>query len=101
MKKGTTKKATTKKPAAKKATSKKETPAQVEKINVKVGAFPGGQIKPFEVDSGTTIRQALVIAGYRDKIEGEVRLNGQTISNFEEVLEEGAQVLIFSKIRGN
>lgn len=71
------------------------------KITVKVGAFPGGQIKPYSLNPGVTLEQALQAAGYQSPKGLDIRVNGQPTSDLAAPLADGAQVLIFSQIRGN
>ena len=67
-------------------------------IGIRVGRFPG---KPanIEVDSGTTIRQALEEAGL-NPTGFEVRRNGQEV-DLDQVVQEGDQVVLFRPVQGN
>ena len=72
-------------------------------INVKIGAFPGGQIKSYDFPAGTTYQEGLTKAGLNGT-RGEsldVRVNGTRISSLNGPMEDKDQVLVFSKVRGN
>lgn len=76
-----------------------------ETIEVKVGAFPGGTIKSYTLATGSTIEDALKAAklnGSRDdKQLLDIRVNGQKAGPLRAKLANGAQVLVFSQVRGN
>ncbi len=84
-----------------KKVAKKEAPAK--KFEMKLGAFPGGQVKAYKLAEGSTIVDAFKASGYESKVDAssDVRLNGQRVSSFDIALNEGDQVLIFTKVRGN
>lgn len=70
-------------------------------VNVRIGAFPGGKIKPYQLPSGTTYAEALTAAGISAKGEVDLRVNGGKASNLQGVVNENDQILVFSNVRGN
>ncbi|MDB5194367.1 MAG: hypothetical protein JWN50_381 [Parcubacteria group bacterium] len=75
-----------------------------EAITVKIGAFPGGQIKSYTVPQGSTYLDGLKKAGLGGTGNSEsldIRVNGAKISSTAAPMQEGDQILLFSKVRGN
>ncbi|HEU5114211.1 MAG TPA: hypothetical protein VFT82_00415 [Candidatus Paceibacterota bacterium] len=82
--------------------------AQNKEIKVKIGAFPGGQIKEYTFPQGTSYQAGLKKAGLIDASvssssndELDVRVNGAKLGNLSGAMSDGDQVLVFSKVRGN
>ncbi len=71
-------------------------------ISVKIGAFPGGQIKPYTFPAGSTYEEGLKKANLNGNGESlDVRVNGAHVSSLAAVMENNDQILVFSKVRGN
>ena len=68
--------------------------------SVKVGTLPG-RLNEYVFEAGTTYAEAIAIAGL--ETEGyEIKSNGQTITNLEEVVSEDVtRILLAKKIKGN
>ncbi|MES3004976.1 MAG: hypothetical protein V4690_02595 [Patescibacteria group bacterium] len=80
-------------------------PRTTEKaITVKIGAFPGGKITSYTMSAGSTYQDGLEKAGLSGSGRGDsldVRVNGTKISSLTGSMEDGDQILVFSKVRGN
>lgn len=73
-------------------------------ITVKIGAFPGGQIKPYTFAAGATYQDGLKKAQLLNGGSGEgldVRVNGNRVSSLGGEMQDQDQILLFTKIRGN
>lgn len=76
-------------------------PETIEKITVKVGAFPGGQIRPYSLPKGADYAACLKEADLKVAKDLDVRVNGLSLSSLAAEANDGDQVLVFSKVRGN
>jgi hypothetical protein len=72
-------------------------------VNVKIGAFPGGKIKPYTFAAGTSykdgLRRAELLTGNAEGLD--VRVNGTPMSSLGGQMQDKDQILVFSKVRGN
>ncbi len=86
-------------------TTKSDTNKAKKSITVKIGAFPGGQIKSYTFPDQTSYKDGLGQAGLLGNDGSgkglDVRVNGTPISNLTGAMADGDQVLVFSKVRGN
>lgn len=67
-------------------------------INVKVGMLPG-RIGKYQLASGSTVRDALSVAGLEADAE-DVRVNGQPVQ-LDQPLATDATVAVLKRTRGN
>ncbi len=75
-------------------------------VTVKIGAFPGGKIKPYTVPAGSTyiqaLREANLYTGDRSSSDQlDVRVNGTKVTNLQGSVNDGDQILLFTQVRGN
>ncbi len=70
-------------------------------VNVRIGAFPGGKIKPYQLPAGSTYAEALKAARIETNGEIDLRVNGGKASSLQGVVNENDQILVFSNVRGN
>lgn len=64
-------------------------------LNVKVGMFPG-RLEDYALEEGTTVREALEMAGITVGEEQEIKLDGEVVSG-DTKLTVGSGVLIVAK----
>ncbi len=93
-------------PKKKTAQVKKGTDAAAKDVTVKIGAFPGGKIKPYTVPAGSTyieaLREANLYTGDRSSSDQlDVRVNGTKVTNLQGSVKDGDQILLFTQVRGN
>lgn len=75
---------------------------KVVEISVKIGAFPGGQLKSYVFNQGQTYRDGLSKASLNSNDKSlDVRVNGKSTSSLDGEMQDGDQILVFSKVRGN
>ncbi|MBI2030635.1 hypothetical protein HYT05_03365 [Candidatus Kaiserbacteria bacterium] len=98
--KKTTTKNTTKTAKTTKAVKVTKAAPAPKMITLMIGAFPGGKINPYTVKDTTTYREGLEAAGLKLN-NGEVRVNGQPISDVNATAQDKDQVLLFGKVAGN
>ena len=66
---------------------------------VKVGQMPG-KIESFAVETGTTVKELLSLAGLND--DGfEIKIDGRTASTSDKVTTSTNMVLLVKKVKGN
>ena len=65
---------------------------------LKIGKFPG-RLSEFAVENGTTVAQALELAGIEVGVEQEIKLDGETVSTAD-VVDNGAVLLVTQRIKG-
>lgn len=68
-------------------------------ITVDVGKL-GCEIKTFTLEEGTTVTEAINLAGYTVESGYEIRVDGE-VANGSETLADGATVVITKMIKGN
>jgi len=68
--------------------------------SVKVGKVPG-EIKQIFVESTTTVREVLELAGLSDQEGYSVRMNGNPVEDLSAVVSDGASITLVRDVRGN
>lgn len=66
---------------------------------IKVGSFPG-RISEYAVEFGTTVEQALALAGITTTSDSAVKVNGIEYG-MTSIVQDGDVVLVTKKIKGN
>lgn len=68
-------------------------------LKIKVGVFPG-KVEEFAVEDGTTVAEALEMAGISVGAEQEVKVDG-TVTDYNETIPSNASmVLVTKRIKG-
>ena len=68
-------------------------------LKIKVGVFPG-KVDEFVVENGTTVREALDLAGISVSAEQEVKVDGVPVDYNTEIPSEASMVLVTKRIKG-
>ena len=68
-------------------------------LKIKVGVFPG-KVDEFVVEDGTTVREALDLAGISVSAEQEVKVDGVPVDYNTEIPSEASMVLVTKRIKG-
>ena len=68
-------------------------------LKIKVGVFPG-KVDEFVVENGTTVREALELAGISVGAEQEVKIVGVATDYNAEIPSEASMVLVTKRIKG-
>ena len=68
-------------------------------LKIKVGVFPG-KVDEFVVENGTTVREALELAGISVSAEQEVKVDGVTTDYNTEIPSTASMVLVTKRIKG-
>lgn len=68
-------------------------------LKIKVGVFPG-KVDEFVVEDGTTVREALELAGISVGAEQEVKIDGVPVDYNTEIPSEASMVLVTKRIKG-
>ena len=68
-------------------------------LKIKVGVFPG-KVDEFVVENGTTVREALELAGISVGAEQEVKIDGVAADYNAEIPSEASMVLVTKRIKG-
>lgn len=68
-------------------------------LKIKVGVFPG-KVEEFVVENGTTVREALELAGISVSAEQEVKVDGVATDYNSEIPSEASMVLVTKRIKG-
>ena len=68
-------------------------------LKIKVGVFPG-KVDEFVVENGTTVREALELAGITVSDEQEVKVDGVTTDYNSEIPSTASMVLVTKRIKG-
>lgn len=65
---------------------------------LKIGKFPG-RLNEFAVEEGTTVAQALELAGIAVEAEQEIKLDDEVVSTSDKV-DGGAILIVTKRIKG-
>jgi len=65
---------------------------------IKIGTFPG-ELKEYVVENGTTVAEALALAGLTVGAEQEVKLDGEVVST-SDVVDGGSLLLVTKRLKG-
>ena len=68
-------------------------------LKIKVGVFPG-KVDEFVVEDGTTVREALDLAGISVSAEQEVKIDGVATDYNTEIPSGASMVLVTKRIKG-
>ena len=68
-------------------------------LKIKVGVFPG-KVDEFVVENGTTVREALELAGISVEAEQEVKVDGVATDYNSEIPSTASMVLVTKRIKG-
>ena len=68
-------------------------------LKIKVGVFPG-KVEEFVVENGTTVREALELAGISVEAEQEVKVDGIITDYNSEIPSTASMVLVTKRIKG-
>ena len=68
-------------------------------LKIKVGVFPG-KVDEFVVEDGTTVREALELAGISVGSEQEVKIDGVATDYNAEIPSGASMVLVTKRIKG-
>ena len=68
-------------------------------LKIKVGVFPG-KVDEFVVEDGTTVREALDLAGISVSADQEVKVDGVAADYNSEIPSEASMVLVTKRIKG-
>ena len=68
-------------------------------LKIKVGVFPG-KVDEFVVENGTTVREALELAGISVSDEQEVKVDGVATDYNAEIPSTTSMVLVTKRIKG-
>ena len=68
-------------------------------LKIKVGVFPG-KVDEFVVENGTTVREALELAGISVSAEQEVKVDGVATDYNAEIPSTASMVLVTKRIKG-
>ena len=68
-------------------------------LKIKVGVFPG-KVEEFVVESGTTVKEALELAGISVSTEQEVKVDGVATDYNSEIPSTASMVLVTKRIKG-
>ena len=68
-------------------------------LKIKVGVFPG-KVEEFAVEDGTTVREALDLAGISVGAEQEVKVDGVVADYNSEIPSTASMVLVTKRIKG-
>ena len=68
-------------------------------LKIKVGVFPG-KVDEFVVENGTTVREALELAGITVSDEQEVKVDGVVTDYNSEIPSTASMVLVTKRIKG-
>ena len=68
-------------------------------LKIKVGVFPG-KVDEFVVEDGTTVREALELAGISVEAEQEVKVDGVATDYNSEIPSTASMVLVTKRIKG-
>lgn len=68
-------------------------------LKIKVGVFPG-KVDEFVVENGTTVREALELAGISVSDEQEVKVDGVATDYNAEIPSTASMVLVTKRIKG-
>lgn len=68
-------------------------------LKIKVGVFPG-KVDEFVVENGTTVREALELAGITVSDEQEVKVDGVATDYNAEIPSTASMVLVTKRIKG-
>ena len=68
-------------------------------LKIKVGVFPG-KVEEFVVEDGTTVREALELAGVSVGAEQEVKVDGVLTDYNTEIPSTASMVLVTKRIKG-
>jgi hypothetical protein len=64
-------------------------------VEIKIGTFPG-ELKSYGVKAGTSVKDALTMAGITIGAEQEVKLDGDTVS-LDSTIGAGSNLLLVTK----
>lgn len=65
---------------------------------IKIGKFPG-TLNEFALEDGTTVKDALAMAGIEAGAEQEVKLDGTTVS-MNDIVDGGSLLLVTKRLKG-
>lgn len=68
-------------------------------LKIKVGVFPG-KVEEFAVEDGTTVREALDLAGISVGAEQEIKIDGVVADYNSEIPSTASMVLVTKRIKG-
>ena len=68
-------------------------------LTIKVGVFPG-KVEEFAVEDGTTVREALDLAGISVGAEQEIKVDGVATDYNSEIPSTASMVLVTKRIKG-
>ena len=68
-------------------------------LKIKVGVFPG-KVEEFAVEDGTTVGEALDLAGISVGAEQEVKVDGVATDYNSEIPSTASMVLVTKRIKG-
>ena len=68
-------------------------------LKIKVGVFPG-KVDEFVVENGTTVKEALELAGISVSDEQEVKVDGVATDYNAEIPSTASMVLVTKRIKG-
>ena len=68
-------------------------------LKLKVGVFPG-MVDEFVVENGTTVREALELAGISVAAEQDVKIDGVATDYNSAIPSEASMVLVTERIKG-
>lgn len=68
-------------------------------MTVKIGMFPG-RINEYAIENGTTVAEALELAGIEVTSEQEIKFDGRSMSG-NDVLTKDGTLIVTKRIKGN
>lgn len=68
-------------------------------MTLKIGKFPG-RLDDYAIESGTTVREALEMAGISVGDETEIKLDGEVVHP-DDPIESGNMLIVAQRIKGN
>lgn len=68
-------------------------------MTLKIGKFPG-RLDDYAIQSGTTVREALKMAGISVGDEMEIKLDGEVVHP-DDPIEGGNMLIVAQRIKGN
>jgi putative ubiquitin-RnfH superfamily antitoxin RatB of RatAB toxin-antitoxin module len=69
-------------------------------MTIKVGTFPG-RLNEYAVAEGTTVKEALALAGIEVGEEQEIKLDGSVVGADDVITNNNAILLVTKRIKGN
>ena len=66
---------------------------------LKIGSFPG-RLNDYAIEAGTTVKQALEMAGISVTDEQEIKLDDRTVTPSDAV-DNGNMLIVTKRIKGN